>query len=96
MTYNDEMANHRWYSFLLGARMWMRRELITRVPKFMVGTHILFWQFDDMIYHMESTIEHKIWSRRLSEYGVTLKELNAQCYRKCRDKGTGEYVEDYR
>lgn len=96
MTYCEEVDRHRGYSFLLGMRMWLREEFITRVPEFMVGAHILFWQVDDLVYRAEMKIEHKIWSRRFSEYRARLKELNAQCYRECRDKGTGEYVEDYR
>ena len=93
MTYLEELESHRLHSFLSRVRMGWRYRFISRLPCFMVGTRVLFWQIDTLIYRAEMAIEHKIWSQRLSEYREKLKTLNDQSYRKCRNGVAGDYTE---
>ena len=85
MDYLTELDSHWLYPFLQRMRMGWRSKIISHVPRFMVGTRILFWQVDVLIYRAEMSIEHKIWTRRQDEYLERLKVLNDQSYRKCRN-----------
>lgn len=68
MDYITEVDGHRFHSFLRRLRMGWRNKVIFNLPRFMVGTHVLFWQIYTLIYRAEAAIEHKVWTRRQNEY----------------------------
>ena len=85
MDYREELDAHEGFQRLVKIRDWYRDNVLFRWPDWMPGTKVLAWRLDKKLYLMQQAIENAIYSRRVVGYKETLKGLNDQCYRKCRD-----------